>query len=215
MEDKKQKDSNDLSTEDKVHAANSLLDVIQTLVSSCISAKGSNTSTDKTNDAAPQLEELKKELQAIKEAQEKQNEFNRKLYSKLQDAQDESIRRDLINSIINIHTMMDEQLVWIKDKLPSLPKDEQLDALVGQFLYVRERINDILTQTYNLEEIIPKEGSAVNPKENKIVASHMTNDPDKHLVVCNVISSGYRNPIKGNILSFANVETWRYEEPSK
>ena len=132
----------------------------------------------------------------------------------MQEAQNETIRRDLINSIINIHSLMEEQMVWISNKLSTLPKEEQISSLVSQFDFVKSRINDILVQTYNLEEIIPQIGDATNPKENKIIASHATNEPSKHLTICNVLSRGFRDSVKGFVLRPAFVETFRYEESS-
>ena len=209
MEDmQNQTNASEQASDEKTNAAKSLLDAIQTMVASFTKKEKQEKSDERINEMFHHLVEIKETLQ-------EQENFNKKLYSKLLEAQDDNVRRDMLISIIKIHEMLDEQIYWIKYKLPDQSKgdfQEQVNLITSQILYVRNRVSEILTQTYNLEEVIPEEGQKVNPKVCKIVASHITDDSAKHLTISDVITSGFINPVKNIILRPANVETWRLEQ---
>ena len=220
MEEKYQKQEQGhcrLKPEDRVHAAESIVDIISALVSSLSSS--SNETDEQSNSIESSFNNVILHLQEVKDAIGAQNkllsilqekdELIKNLYNEIERLNSnsyENMKRRMVGSIVEIHKRLNDIAEWIHYKAP------KYEEVVERVYFVKDFVENHLRERYDLEYFQPKEGEIFNLEDTRPVQAVETDEKNKHQTIKEVISGGYRDIRKNATFQDAEVIVWRYKK---
>lgn len=161
------------------------------------------------------IEELKPILQDVRDSLQNQVRINNKLYDELTSLQNDSYRRALLNSVIGIHSLMEENLDYIINKMPEDFGDNlegKLDKVIELFNFIKGRIVEMLIYNYGLRTITPSVGDLFNPDEHYIVGTTPTSEESLNNTISHLANIGFKDSRNNSIFKHAEVITMTYIE---